>query len=89
MGPDNGKPDGEAHGKLWHNKAVRYVHRVVYEIVHGAVPKGRHVDHICRVRMCCNPDHLEAVWPFENFDRGNGRASLIQNTVEWDDGGMS
>jgi hypothetical protein len=31
------------------------VHRVAYEQTRGAVPAGHELDHLCRVRHCCNP----------------------------------
>lgn len=46
------------------------VHRVVYELLKGPIPDGLHLDHLCRVRHCCNPDHLEPVTPAENLRRG-------------------
>lgn len=46
------------------------VHREVYVHYHGPIPKGLHTDHLCRVRHCCNPDHLEIVTPRENTLRG-------------------
>lgn len=45
-------------------------HRVVYEMFVGKIPKGLHLDHLCRNPMCCNPRHLEPVTPEENFRRG-------------------
>lgn len=42
------------------------VHRVFWEKVNGPVPAGMVLDHICRVRSCCNPDHLRAVTQYEN-----------------------
>jgi hypothetical protein len=36
-------------------------HRAAWVIANGAVPDGYTVDHLCRVRNCINPDHLEAV----------------------------
>lgn len=45
---------------------VRQCHRVTYEHRHGAIPDGLHIDHLCRNRLCCNPDHLEAVTQAEN-----------------------
>lgn len=46
-----------------------YVHRVVYREIVGQIPTGHEVDHLCRVRACCNPDHLEAVTRKENARR--------------------
>jgi hypothetical protein len=44
-------------------------HRFAYELVFGPVPPGYELDHLCRVRSCCNPLHLEAVRHAENMRR--------------------
>lgn len=46
------------------------VHRYVYELIKGPIPSGLQIDHLCRVRICVNPDHLEAVTQQENIRRG-------------------
>ena len=51
---------------------TRLAHRVVYEALVGPIPEGRQLDHLCRVRHCVNPDHLEPVTPRENTVRGVG-----------------
>jgi len=38
----------------------------------GPVPDGLELDHLCRVRHCVNPDHLEPVTHAENTRRGAG-----------------
>lgn len=47
-------------------------HRVVYELFCGDIPDGYTIDHLCRVRDCVNPMHLEAVTQRENILRGVG-----------------
>src|SRR5207245_6492477 len=54
----------------------RLVHRIVYELVHGPIPAGLTIDHLCRNRRCANPSHLEAVTMKENYDRGEGWRGL-------------
>jgi hypothetical protein len=48
----------------------RLAHRVMYELTKGLIPKGLDIDHLCRRRSCCNPEHLEAVTRKENVRRG-------------------
>ncbi|WP_425061836.1 HNH endonuclease signature motif containing protein [Roseovarius confluentis] len=63
-------PKGYAHVKSDDGK-MRFAHRIVFEAYIGPVPEGKEVDHLCRNRSCCNPDHLEAVTHQENCRRGN------------------
>lgn len=46
-------------------------HRVSYTFLVGEIPKGLHIDHLCRVRSCVNPEHLEPVTIQENIKRGD------------------
>lgn len=45
-------------------------HRFAYELLVGPVPDGLQLDHLCRNRACCNPEHLEPVEGVENRLRG-------------------
>ena len=45
-------------------------HRVAYELWRGEIPAGFVIDHLCRVRHCVNPDHMEVVTIGENTSRG-------------------
>lgn len=46
-------------------------HRVVYEQHMGPISDDLMLDHLCRVRHCVNPAHLEPVTNAENQRRGN------------------
>ncbi len=45
-------------------------HRLFYECFKGPIPEGMMLDHLCRVRRCVNPDHLEPVTAKTNSQRG-------------------
>lgn len=53
----------------FNGKAAR-AHRVIYKIVFGSIPEGFELDHLCRVRCCVNPHHMEPVTHTENLRRG-------------------
>ena len=49
---------------------IKLTHRLAYEENIGPIPEGLELDHLCRNRSCCNPDHREAVTRRENIVRG-------------------
>lgn len=51
-------------------------HRVTYELFVGPIPDDLQIDHLCRVRACCNPPHLEPVTARENGRRGLAGTNL-------------
>lgn len=63
-------PRGYAAGTVAMKKGVR-MHRVTYAQLRGPIPDGLQLDHLCRVRHCINPWHLEAVTCRENLMRGD------------------
>ena len=48
------------------------VHRLVFEYLRGPVAHDMTLDHLCRNRLCANPDHLEVVTMRTNVLRGYG-----------------
>ena len=54
-----------------HGKKV-YAHRAAWERENGAIPDGKHIDHLCWNRACILPDHLRAVTQAENNQNWQG-----------------
>lgn len=61
------------YGMHAQRRVMRLAHKLAYEAINGAVPQGLELDHLCRVRCCINPDHLEAVSRRTNTLRGETR----------------
>ena len=66
----NGYALMKVQGKHWR------VHRLAYTLAFGEIPDGLQVDHLCRVRHCVNPLHLEAVTGSVNTERGMRAAEI-------------
>ena len=58
------------YGRVWWRGQKHYAHRAVFLDNGGVIPDGLELDHLCRVRRCVNPAHLEAVTRSENVRRG-------------------
>ncbi len=51
-------------------RKAHHAHREVFIATKGGIPAGLDLDHLCRVRSCVNPDHLEPVNRETNVRRG-------------------
>lgn len=64
-----GAKTGVGYGEVrWEGRTCS-VHRLVHELLIGPIPQELELDHLCRVRHCANPDHLEPVTHEENMRR--------------------
>jgi len=71
----------KGYGVLRDGPQMGYAHKVYWERVNGPVPDGLQLDHLCRVRACVNPMHLEAVTGTLNQQRG-AHSALTQADVD-------
>lgn len=60
---------GAIHMGSAKTRKVTRAHRLSYEAFVGTIPPGYEIDHLCRVVLCVNPAHLEAVTGAENRRR--------------------
>jgi hypothetical protein len=60
---------GTGYGQFWIGDRTTVAHRFSYELLVGPIPRGRDLDHKCRIRCCVNPAHLEPVTRAENMRR--------------------
>lgn len=63
------------YGNFWLNGTTWLAHRYAYAALVGEIPDGWTVDHLCRVRHCVNPAHLEAVSFAENNRRSDSASA--------------
>jgi hypothetical protein len=65
----------DGYGVVRVNRKSKKAHRVVFERARGPISAGLTLDHLCRVRSCVNPDHLEPVTNRVNCLRGESFAA--------------
>jgi len=58
------------------SESPRPTHRVVWEALVGPIPEGMTLDHLCRNRACCNPDHLRILSRGANVLAGYGPSAI-------------
>ncbi len=64
------------YGTAQVNSKPYRAHRVFYEMLVGKIPDRLVIDHLCRVRCCVNPSHLEPVTNKENILRGTSPQAI-------------
>lgn len=62
--------NNQGYGQIKVAGKVEKAHRVAWELLVGPISTGREMDHLCRVKRCVNPDHLEPVTHQVNDRRG-------------------
>ena len=79
------------YGQTWNGERPEQAHRVIFRLLRGAIPDGTEIDHLCRVRNCVNPAHLETVPHRTNMRRSetvmgeNARKTQCKRGHEFDD----
>jgi hypothetical protein len=68
----HGRTDRDGYGAFCANYRDYRAHRYSYMQLIGDIPEGLVIDHLCRVRNCVNPEHMEPVTGTENTMRGEG-----------------
>lgn len=48
-----------------------YIHRAAWILANGLIPDRLTIDHLCKVKTCCNPAHMELVAQGENTRRAH------------------
>lgn len=72
----NGYKTSHGYGSMKMAGRRDYAHRISFRYFKGEIPKELQIDHLCRNRLCINPDHLELVTSAENTRRGNSNSSI-------------
>lgn len=67
---------------VFNDVGSRYAHRFAYAMLVGPIPDGLTIDHLCRVRRCVRPEHLEAVTGKVNTLRGEGPSAKQARKTE-------
>jgi len=55
-------------------------HTAGWRLLRGPIPEGLEPDHLCRVRRCVNPEHLEPVTHQENMHRSEMIGGYVRQT---------
>ena len=61
--------DKYGYATLYFGRSPEKGHRFMYRVFNGDIPTGYEIDHLCMVKNCINPDHLETVTHSENMAR--------------------
>lgn len=64
------------YGRFTVDGRLLMAHRIAYLLEVGPIPNDYQIDHLCRVRNCVRPDHLEAVTQHVNILRSEAPSAV-------------
>lgn len=73
--------DRDGYGHLRVDGPRHLAHRFAYTMLVGPIPEGLTIDHLCRVRHCVNPEHMEPVTRAVNTLRGVSFSAQLAKQV--------
>lgn len=63
-----GSIEHHGYGRIKFEGKPQYVHRVVWKLLRGSIPRGRELGHLRMCpRSCCNPRHLRPITHAQNI----------------------
>jgi hypothetical protein len=71
-----GAKQSSGYGHLVFAGSPMLAHRLFFTHFRGPIPAGLTLDHLCRNRLCVNPDHLDPVTQRENNLRSNSPSAI-------------
>jgi hypothetical protein len=71
-----GRCNNKGYGRFSRLHQSIYAHRAGYELLRGAIPAGLDLDHLCFVKACVNPSHLDPVTSKVNAQRAHARRTI-------------
>jgi hypothetical protein len=69
-----GQLNSRGYGQIRAHEKTCLAHRIAYAYLVGPIPEGLQLDHLCRVKRCVNPQHLEPVTGSVNLARAYSAA---------------
>lgn len=85
-----GKQTAKGYGQYTTRTKTWRAHRAAYQALVGPIPETLTLDHLCRNRLCVNPDHLEPIDNRTNILRGHSpsarharQTACIRGHVDW------
>ncbi len=64
------------YGQFYYEGRLQPAHRVSWQLYRGPIPESLTIDHLCRTKLCMNPEHLEPVTMRVNSQRGKGSTTV-------------
>lgn len=79
-----GGRNNTGYGTFRYDDRTVVAHALAYVWRYGPIPDGLEPDHLCRVRHCVRPDHLEPVTHGDNVRRGTaGAINRAKTHCKW------